>query len=368
LAKRVTDDEVTTLTFHFRNDVEALQVLGAADSNLRVIQQNTPARVIARGSSVRITGPKKEVSIVQQLLGQLVKRAQSGEELTEDDIELFYHQERSREAEYGERRTVETGLEEPERPTERTFGSLSIEGGLMKIRPRTEGQASYVLAMKENAITFCAGPAGTGKTYLAVAMAVNHLSRGNVQRIILTRPAIEAGESLGYLPGTFLEKVDPYFRPLYDALYEMLGVEKTRRLIEREIIEIAPLAYMRGRTLNKSFIILDEAQNTTSNQMKMFLTRMGPRSRMVITGDPTQIDLPRGETSGLAHALGVLSHIGGIAFTWLDERDIVRHSLVQQIVDAYERSEAKSGKSNKETEESKEADSEGGESTEAESE
>lgn len=344
MAKRVTDDEVTTLTFHFRNDVEALQVLGAADSNLRVIQQNTPARVIARGSSVRITGPKKEVAIVQQLLGHLVKRAQSGDELTEDDIELFYHQARSHEADQATE-DLEADLAVTERPADRSFDALTIDGGLLKIRPRTAGQASYVRAMKESAIAFCAGPAGTGKTYLAVAMAVNHLSKGTVQRIILTRPAIEAGESLGYLPGTFLEKVDPYFRPLYDALYEMLGVEKTRRLIEREIIEIAPLAYMRGRTLNKSFIILDEAQNTTSNQMKMFLTRMGPRSRMVITGDPTQIDLPRGETSGLAHALGVLSSIQGIAFTWLDEGDIVRHSLVQQIVDAYEKSESKSGRS-----------------------
>ena len=347
MAKRVTDDEVTTLTFHFRNDVEAVQVLGVADRNLRAIQENTPARVVARGSSVRITGPRVEVAIVQQLLGQLVKRAQAGEELTENDIELFYHQEKSREAERS--RVVETGIaEEVEIAVpEYTYDALVIDGGLLKIRPRTEGQAAYVRAMRENAMTFCAGPAGTGKTYLAVAMAVNWLSKGAMQRIILTRPAIEAGESLGYLPGTFQEKVDPYFRPLYDALYEMLGIEKTRKLIEREVIEIAPLAYMRGRTLNKSFIILDEAQNTTARQMKMFLTRMGPRSRMVITGDPTQIDLPQGEKSGLAHALNILSSIGGIAFTWLDETDIVRHSLVQQIVEAYEKSENKAPKRGK---------------------
>ncbi len=339
--KRLKDDEVTTLTFHFRNDVEAVQVLGIADRNLRAIQENTSARVVPRGSSVRITGPKNEVAIVQQLLGQLVKRAQAGDELSEDDIERFYHMERSREAE--QMQVIDSEADEipAKKPPDHSFDGLVIDGGLLKIHPRTEGQADYVRAMKDNAITFCAGPAGTGKTYLAVAMAVNHLSRGNVQRIILTRPAIEAGESLGYLPGTFQEKVDPYFRPLYDALYEMLGIEKTRRLIDREVIEIAPLAYMRGRTLNKSFIILDEAQNTTGRQMKMFLTRMGPRSRMVITGDPTQIDLPQGEISGLAHALNLLSQIGGIGITWLDEGDIVRHSLVQRIVEAYEKSEKK---------------------------
>jgi phosphate starvation-inducible PhoH-like protein len=348
LAKRLKQEEVTTLTFHFRNDVEAVQVLGVADSNLRVTQENTSARIVARGSSVRITGPRREVAIVQQLLGELVKRAQTGEEIIEDDIERFFHNRGTEEVEQVD---IEEGGEEElaqlPRP-ETGFDRLVIEGGLTKIRPRTEGQAAYVRAMQESAIAFCAGPAGTGKTYLAVAMAVNYLSKGKVQRIILTRPAVEAGESLGYLPGTFQDKVDPYFRPLYDALYEMLGVEKCRRLIEREVIEIAPLAYMRGRTLNKSFIILDEAQNTTARQMKMFLTRMGPRSFMVITGDPTQVDLEGGEKSGLAHALNILSSIRGISFIRLGESDIVRHSLVQQIVDAYEKSEEKARKSKEE--------------------
>jgi phosphate starvation-inducible PhoH-like protein len=340
LAKRINEEETTTLTFHFRNDVEAVQVLGPADINLRVIQENTQARVVPRGSSVRITGPRAEVAAVQELLGQLVKRAQAGDELTEDDVEQFFLRRRSRDAE-AEAAAGETPGESHVDQTapDYAYDRLMLDGGLIKIRPRTEGQAQYVRAMQENAITFCLGPAGTGKTYLAVAMAVNYLSRGKVQRIILTRPAVEAGESLGYLPGTFQEKVDPYFRPLYDALYEMLGVEKCRRLIEREVIEIAPLAYMRGRTLNKSYIILDEAQNTTTRQMKMFLTRMGPRSFMVITGDPTQVDLPTGEISGLANALDILSTINGIAFTRLDERDIVRHSLVQEIVEAYERVE-----------------------------
>jgi len=303
--------------------------------------------VVPRGSSVRITGPKNEVALVQQLLGLLVKRAQAGDEITEDDIERFYHTERSRDVDREIAMETQSGGEGASKKTDHSFDSLVINSGLIKIHPRTEGQASYVRAMNEHAITFCAGPAGTGKTYLAVAMAVKHLSRSNVQRIILTRPAVEAGESLGYLPGTFQDKVDPYFRPLYDALYEMLGVEKTRRLIEREVIEIAPLAYMRGRTLNKSFIILDEAQNTTTRQMKMFLTRMGPRSRMVITGDPSQVDLQTGEKSGLAHALNILGDISGIAHIWLDEGDIVRHSLVQQIVEAYEDSENAVLKKNK---------------------
>ncbi|MFH1675561.1 MAG: PhoH family protein, partial [bacterium] len=234
MAKRVKDEEFTTLTFHFRNDVEAVQVLGIADSHLRAIQQNTSARVVPRGSSVRITGPRNEVAIVQELLGQLVKRAQDGEELTEDDIERFFNTRRSAVLpEPEERRFVETDEDTLEIPPSHSFDNLVIDGSLIKIRPRTEGQAGYIHGMLENAITFCAGPAGTGKTYLAVAMAVNSLSRGKVQRIILTRPAVEAGESLGYLPGTLMDKVDPYFRPLYDALYEMLGVEKCRRLIDR---------------------------------------------------------------------------------------------------------------------------------------
>ena len=330
--------------------METVQVLGVADSNLRAIQENTPARIVARSSSVRITGPRNQVVLVQELLGELVKRAQTGDEITEDDIERFFHNRHTEEAEpeVGEPRG-EKGKDDLPKP-DRGFDRLVIDGALMKIRPRTEGQAEYVRAMHDNSITFCAGPAGTGKTYLAVAMAVNYLSKGKVQRIILTRPAVEAGESLGYLPGTFQDKVDPYFRPLYDALYEMLGVEKCRRLIDREVIEIAPLAYMRGRTLNKSFIILDEAQNTTARQMKMFLTRMGPRSFMVITGDPTQVDLSTGESSGLAHALNILSPVRGISFIRLGEGDIVRHSLVQQIVEAYEKSEARVRKSKKEKE------------------
>lgn len=219
-----------------------------------------------------------------------------------------------------------------------------IMASKLRIFPRSEGQRRYIESMRENAITFCIGPAGTGKTYLAVAMAVNYLSTRAAQRIILTRPAVEAGESLGFLPGDLYEKVEPYFRPLYDALYEMLGVERCRKLIEHEVIEIAPLAYMRGRTLNRSFIILDEAQNTTIRQMKMFLTRMGPSSRMVVTGDLTQVDLPLDQTSGMERAWEILHSVHGIGFNQLDDSDIVRHSLVQKIVEAYSRHEKKSNR------------------------
>ena len=214
-----------------------------------------------------------------------------------------------------------------------------ITASKLRIFPRSDGQKQYMKEMQKNAITFCIGPAGTGKTYLAVAMAVKSLTGRKSQRIILTRPAVEAGESLGFLPGDLYEKVEPYFRPLYDALYEMLGVERCRKLIEHEVIEIAPLAYMRGRTLNQSFIILDEAQNTTPRQMKMFLTRMGPSSRMVVTGDLTQIDLPHEQPSGLKRAWEILSSINGIGFSELNEKDIVRHTLVQKIVEAYDRTE-----------------------------
>jgi phosphate starvation-inducible PhoH-like protein len=208
------------------------------------------------------------------------------------------------------------------------------------IKPRGGKQQHYVNAVRRNDINFGVGPAGTGKTYLAVACAVEALMQDDVERILLVRPAVEAGEKLGFLPGDLSQKVDPYLRPLYDALYEMLGFETVGKLIERGIIEIAPLAYMRGRTLNNSFIILDESQNTTREQMKMFLTRLGFGSTAVITGDPSQIDLPRGQKSGLRHALDVLDEVEGISFTFFGSKDVVRHSLVQRIVEAYDRAEA----------------------------
>ncbi|NAP01058.1 AAA family ATPase, partial [Halomonas sp. MG34] len=208
------------------------------------------------------------------------------------------------------------------------------------IRVKTLGQKKYIASIKANDLVFGIGPAGTGKTYLAVVMAVHALKNGNIKKIILTRPAVEAGESLGFLPGDLKEKVDPYLRPLYDALHDVLGAEHTQRLIERETIEIAPLAYMRGRTLDDAFVILDEAQNTTPEQMKMFLTRLGFGSKMVITGDVTQIDLPKGKKSGLQAAAQMLDQVKGISFTYLEQTDVVRHPLVQRIITAYETRES----------------------------
>ena len=219
-----------------------------------------------------------------------------------------------------------------------------------QIKAKTLGQFNYVNAIKENFITFGIGPAGTGKTYLAVAMAVTALKKREVERIILTRPAVEAGEKLGYLPGDLQEKVDPYLRPLYDALYDMLGSETAQKYLDNGVIEVAPLAYMRGRTLNGSFIILDEAQNTTPEQMKMFLTRFGFGSRMVVTGDITQIDLPSGKASGLIDASRVLKDVPRIGMVWFDEKDVVRHEIVGAIIKAYERAEAGKGKGRPETE------------------
>ncbi|KPJ48463.1 hypothetical protein AMJ40_07430, partial [candidate division TA06 bacterium DG_26] len=222
------------------------------------------------------------------------------------------------------------------------FGELPNEQPLLAshktiVRPRTAGQEKYVEAMKKHDIVISIGPAGTGKTYLAVAMALSAFDSGIIGRIILTRPAVEAGETLGYLPGDYVEKVDPYLRPLYDALYEMLPFEKVRRLISKRVIEVAPLAYMRGRTLNDAYVILDEAQNTTRMQMKMFLTRLGPNSKAVVTGDITQIDLPGDDLSGLVDIQRILKDVPDIRFIYLSEKDVVRHHLVQQIIKAYEK-------------------------------
>ncbi|WP_051532304.1 PhoH family protein [Brackiella oedipodis] len=208
------------------------------------------------------------------------------------------------------------------------------------LRPRTPSQRQYICQIQTHDVTFGAGPAGTGKTWLAVACAVDALERDNVQRLVLTRPAVEAGERLGFLPGDLAQKVDPYLRPLYDALYDLMGYEKVQKLFERQVIEIAPLAYMRGRTLNNAFVILDEAQNTSKEQMKMFLTRLGFNSKAVITGDPSQIDLPKGQHSGLKHALSILKKVEGVAITEFSSRDVVRHPLVSRIIDAYDKAES----------------------------
>jgi phosphate starvation-inducible PhoH-like protein len=273
---------------------------------------------------VTVTGSPDEAAFVERLLDEIVAMARSGQGVTSELVE---------------RSIAMLQAETTERPADvLSLNILSNRG--RTIRPKTLNQKRYVDAIDKHTIVFGIGPAGTGKTFLAVASAVEALNEARVQRLVLVRPAVEAGEKLGFLPGDLSQKVDPYLRPLYDALYEMLGVEKVVKLLEKNVIEIAPLAYMRGRTLNDAFVILDEAQNTTIEQMKMFLTRIGYGSTAVVTGDMTQIDLPRHQKSGLKDALEVLRNVNGISFTFFESRDVVRHPLVARIVNAYDARDA----------------------------
>jgi phosphate starvation-inducible PhoH-like protein len=298
---------------------------GPFDAHLRQIEKRLGVELASRGNLFRITGPEFAVRLAARALGELYA-ATAGEILDGHRVNLLL---------------AGSGIDEAaEREAEKAQTvAIKVKGGA--IRARGANQTRYLHAIQVHDINFGIGPAGTGKTYLAVAMAVDALNAGRVQRIVLTRPAVEAGERLGFLPGDLTQKVDPYLRPLYDALYEMLGFEKVAKLIERNVIEIAPLAFMRGRTLNDAFVILDEAQNTTIEQMKMFLTRIGFGSCCVVTGDLTQVDLPRHQTSGLRHAIEVLRGVHGMSFTFFTARDVVRHPLVARIVEAYEAHEAR---------------------------
>jgi phosphate starvation-inducible PhoH-like protein len=294
-------------------------LLGQRDELLRLVEAAFPVEILVRGNEITITGASEQAELAGRLFEELVVLLEQGHELNRDNLT----------------RSIEM-LKADQRPTE--VLTTEVVRGRKSIRPKTAGQKHYVDAVRDHTVTFAIGPAGTGKSYLAVALAVQALQAKEVNRIILTRPAVEAGERLGFLPGDILQKVDPYLRPLYDALYDMLEPEVVARLMERGTIEVAPLAYMRGRTLNDSFIILDEAQNTTPEQMKMFLTRLGFGSKAVITGDVTQIDLPDGRgRSGLMQVRNVLDGIEGLMFVELGSRDVVRHRIVQDIVDAYER-------------------------------
>lgn len=294
-------------------------LLGARDRYLRLIEESFPDVAISvRGNEVSLSGPSAET--VSRLFEELVRLLQIGETIDEAVI----------------RRCVGMVKVDESPSAVLTEDILRTSKGRV-IRAKTSGQKRYVDAIRDNVITFGIGPAGTGKSWLAVALAVQALQSKAVQRIILTRPAVEAGERLGFLPGDLMAKIDPYLRPLYDALYDMMDGEGVQRLHERQSLEVAPLAFMRGRTLNNSFIILDEAQNTTPEQMMMFLTRLGDESRMIVTGDVTQIDLPKGTVSGLVEAQTVLKKVRGIAFTFFDAADVVRHPLVQRIVNAYDR-------------------------------
>ncbi len=305
-------------TFTPHNNTRLTHLCGPADAHLRTIEIALGVKIAHRHEQFKIDGPKAKANEALELLQALYEIADYV--IAEDTLQLMLA---------GDVEMLEADLTAPQLTTRRA-----------DLRARTPNQALYLENIANHDISFGIGPAGTGKTYLAVACAVDALERSAVQRIVLTRPAVEAGERLGFLPGDLTQKVDPYLRPLYDALYEMLGIERVMKLIERNVIEIAPLAYMRGRTLNDSFVILDEAQNTTVEQMKMFLTRIGFGSVAVVTGDPTQTDLPKHVKSGLRDAIEVLRDVDGVSFTFFTAKDVVRHPLVQRIVHAYERRDA----------------------------
>lgn len=308
--------------FLIERNQDALLLFGHNDQHLKMIEEAFSVKLVARGNQIDISGEvDREVDIVFNLLHELVKIIKKDTSLSEKDMRYAIHLAKREEA---------TNLSE----LHDDIIQVTYRG--KKIRPKTKGQKRYIDAMRCRDIVFGIGPAGTGKTYLAMVMAVNALLNKRVSRIALTRPAIEAGERLGFLPGDLQSKVDPYLRPLYDALYDLLGTEKTKEYLEKDIIEVAPLAYMRGRTLDDCFVIMDEAQNTTPEQMKMFLTRLGTHSKAVVTGDITQIDLPRYKKSGLALVQKILKQIEGIQFIYLSNLDVVRHRLVQEILKAYE--------------------------------
>lgn len=307
------------------NDI-ILPVFGQFDSNIRKIEKSCGVQIVNRGDDVKVVGEERGVHKAWNVLNSMAALARRGEEITEQNLEYFISS------------AEEADLQE----LEKVYDNLiCITANGRPLKPKTMGQKKYIDLMKDNTVVFGIGPAGTGKTYLAMAMAITAFKNNEVNRIILTRPAIEAGEKLGFLPGDLQQKVDPYLRPLYDALYEIMGVENFTKNMEKGLIEVAPLAYMRGRTLDNAYIVLDEAQNTTPEQMKMFLTRIGYGSKAVITGDLTQIDLAEGKRSGLLEATKILSGIEGIGMITLTNKDVVRHPLVQKIILAYEKFESR---------------------------
>lgn len=321
---RLTDQTTSKQTLEFDDATQARKLFGVQDEYLYIIEKEMDVSIHSRGTQVEIEGTAQHVQLVVDLLEQLEELIQITPSLKTIDVLN------------GIRMAKQGTLSSLIKMYEEVIGK-DKEG--RPIRVKNAGQWEYVQAIKKNDVVFGVGPAGTGKTYLAVVMAVAAMRRGDVSRIVLTRPAVEAGESLGFLPGDLKEKVDPYLRPLYDALYSIFGTEHTERLLERETIEIAPLAYMRGRTLDDAFVILDEAQNTTVQQMKMFLTRLGFGSKMIINGDVTQIDLLRGTKSGLIHATHILRQVPGVARVSFSADDVVRHPLVAKIIHAYETEE-----------------------------
>jgi len=315
--------EATTITrrISIAPDVDLLPLLGRNDDHLRTLEHELDVRIVARGHDITLRGEEQQVKKAERALGQLAELVRSGAPLRGVEV----------------RAALRMLTDDEDADLKSVFtDAIPVPSRKKWIAPKTLGQKRYVDAIRKHDMVFAIGPAGTGKSYLAVAMAVSALMKREVARIVLTRPAVEAGERLGFLPGDLYEKVHPYLRPLYDALYDMLEAEKVQSLMEKGAIEIAPLAYMRGRTLNDSFIILDEAQNSTTEQMKMFLTRLGFSSKMVITGDVTQVDLPASRGSGLIEVQRILRDVEGIRFVYFDDRDVVRHHLVSAIVRAYD--------------------------------
>ena len=326
LAGMVTEVGVNVLDFHdprlFRD------LLGQHDQHIKILQQTLQVKIRVRGVALEIEGDPLQVELTSQILRQLYGLLEKGYPVYASDVDYAIR--------------ILSG-DSRARLQDIFLDTIYISAHKRTITPKSIAQKAYIDAIRRYDIVFGIGPAGTGKTYLAMAMAIAELMKNNYVRIILTRPAVEAGEKLGFLPGDLAEKVNPYLRPLYDALHDMVDFDRARKLVERGTIEVAPLAFMRGRTLNDSFVILDEAQNTTSEQMKMFLTRLGFGSKAVVTGDITQIDLPTPRISGLVEAMKVVSKIEGISFIHFDDRDVVRHKLVQQIVKAYESFSGKGG-------------------------
>ena len=308
---------------------QAVSLFGSFDENVKLIESEYSVNVISRGSDLKVVGEAENVALAVRAVNGLLTLISKGENLSDQNVRYVIS-------------LVNDGNED--KLSTMTNDSICISSKGRPVKPKTLGQKKYVESIKDNTIVFGVGPAGTGKTYLAVAMAVTAFRAKEVNKIILTRPAVEAGEKLGFLPGDLQSKVDPYLRPLYDALFDMLGAENFQKYQERGTIEVAPLAYMRGRTLDDSFIILDEAQNTTPEQMKMFLTRLGFNSKMIVTGDITQIDLPDGKKSGLVTVLKILKNVNDIDIIKFSQKDVVRHRLVQDIIKAYEKYDNERGK------------------------
>lgn len=298
-----------------------LALLGFNDANLKPVEESFNTTVTVRGDNVYIKGVREEVESVEKIIKEMVYVLNTSGKLRPEDVQTI----------------IDLTVQGREIISNNEYDNIILYTRKDVIKAKTPNQAVYIDVVRKNDICFAIGPAGTGKTYMAVAFAVAALKQGRVQKIVLARPAVEAGESLGFLPGDFREKIDPYLRPLYDALQDMIPAEQLKGYVEKGIIEIVPLAYMRGRTLNNAFVILDEAQNSTMTQMKMFLTRLGPNSKSIITGDDTQVDLPTKTTSGLVHVQRILRNVDGVGFVFFEKKDVVRHKLVKDIIDAYEK-------------------------------